>query len=155
MRGHRLRLEMEKWGRNKELVEKNTGSIVAVMPKRSVPTLARGAFEPAITAEGRVDIKVLAKLLDLPLATLAPALGLSRRALDIDPTAAKAQTNARRFLTAMNELAANLTDKRFALFWLKTPYKTFGGRTAADWLKDGDLDGVCAAIDRLVVNQPE
>jgi uncharacterized protein (DUF2384 family) len=94
-------------------------------------------------------------LLDLPLATLAPAFGLTRRALDVNPTAPKAQVRARRFLMMMNELAVNLTQKRYALFWLKTPCTEFGRRTPADWLKDGDLDGVCAAIGRLVVNQPD
>lgn len=114
-----------------------------------------GAFDDAITEEGRVDVKVLARLLDLPLATLAPALGLTRRALDVNPTAPKAQVRARRFLMTMNELAVNLTQKRYALFWLKTPRTEFGRRSPADWLKDGDLDGVCAAIGRLVVNQPD
>jgi hypothetical protein len=128
---------------------------MAVIEKSKSVNLVRGAFDQAITAEGRVDVKVLAGLLDLPLATLAPAFGVSRRALDSNPITPKAQTNARRFVVAMNELATNLTDKRFALFWLKTPYATFAGKTAADWLKDGDLDGVCAAIDRVIVNQPE
>lgn len=130
---------------------------MAVMEKRTAPapTLVRGAFDPAITDDGRVNAKVLAQLLDLPLAAVAPALGTSRRALEVNPTAPKAQANARRLLTAMNELATNLTDKRYALFWLKTPYEAFAGKTAADWLKDGDLDGVCTAINRLIVNQPD
>lgn len=127
-----------------------------VIGKPNIDTLPeRGAFDFAITADGRVDTKVLARLLDLPMTTIAPALGLTRRALDINPTAPKAQPNARRLLIAMNELACNLTDKRYALFWLKTPYTPFGGKTAADWLKEGDLDSVCDEIHRIIVNQPD
>jgi len=115
----------------------------------------RGAFDEAITRDGRVDVKTLARLLDLPLATIAPALGLTQRALNLNPTSAKAQRNAARLLTSMNELARSLLDKRYAIFWLKTPTDVFGGRSAADWLKDGDLNGVCTHISRLVLRQPD
>src|SRR5665213_336623 len=121
---------------------------MAIMNTESTATLpGAGACDAAIHPDGRVDAKALARLLDLPMTTLAPALGLTRRALDMNPTAAKAQPNARRLLTAMNELARNLTEKRYAIFWLKTPYAAFGGHTAADWLKEGDLIGVCAHIN--------
>jgi hypothetical protein len=114
-----------------------------------------GAFDRAMTDDGRVDAKALAQLLDLPMSTVAPALGLTHRALEINPTAPKAQPAARRLLTAMNELALNLTEGRYAVSWLKTPYSAFGGQTAADWLTAGDLDGVCTHIDRLVRRQPD
>ena len=114
-----------------------------------------GAFDEAITADGRVDTKRLARVLDLPLATIAPALGLTQRALNLNPTSAKVQANAARLLTAMNGLARSLSEKRYAIFWLKTPYDVFGGHSAADWLKDGDLNGVCTHINRLVLRQPD
>jgi hypothetical protein len=47
------------------------------------------------------------------------------------------------------------TDRRYAIMWLKSPYKPFAGKKPADWLKDGDLDGVCGEIGRLVANQPD
>lgn len=125
------------------------------MDRQSSDPLPEGAFDGALTPDGRVDTKMLARLFDLPITTIAPALGLTRRALDINPTAPKGQPNARRLLAAMNELAVNFTDKRYALFWLKTPYSAFGGETAADWLERGDLNGVCALINRLVRQQPD
>ena len=115
----------------------------------------RGAFDEAITGDGRVDVKKLARLLDLPLATIAPAIGVTQRALNVNPTSVKAQRNAARLLTAMNELARSLLEKRYAIFWLKTPSDVFGGRSPADWLKDGDLNGVCTHINRLVRRQPD
>ena len=114
-----------------------------------------GAFDDAITADGRVDVKRLALVLDLPLATIAPALGLTQRALKLNPTSPAVQANAARLLTAMNELARSLREKRYAIFWLKTPYDAFGGQSAADWLMDGDLSGVCTHINRFVRRQPD
>jgi hypothetical protein len=129
---------------------------MATMVKQSATAHSTtGAFDDAITADGRVNAKSLARVLDLPLATIAPALGLTQRALNLDPTSPKVQPNAVRLLTAMNELARSLTEKRYAIFWLKTPCDAFGGHTAADWLKDGDLSGVCTYINRLVVRQPD
>jgi hypothetical protein len=120
-----------------------------------MPRSKPGAFDDAIGADGRIDLKTLARALDLPLATIARALGLSQRTGKVNSTSPKVQANAAELLTAMNELALSLTDKRFAIFWLKTPYKALGGRTPADWLKDGDLDGVCSYINRLVRGQPD
>ena len=117
--------------------------------------IERGAFDEAISGDGRIDAKSLARVLELPLATIAPALGLTPRVLNLKPMSAKAQSNAARLLNAMNELARSLPEKRYAIFWLKTPYDVFGGLSAADWLKSGDLNGVCTHIGRLVRRQPD
>ena len=114
-----------------------------------------GAFDDAITADGCIDVKRLALVLGLSLATIAPALGLTQRALKLNPTSPEVQANAARLLAAMNELARSLREKRYAIFWLKTPYDAFGGHSAADWLMDGDLSGVCTHINRLVRRQPD
>ena len=115
----------------------------------------RGAFDEAVAPGGCINVKALAYALDLPLSTMAPALGLTTRAIALDPTALKAQPRAAQLLMAMNELALHLTERRYAVSWLKTPNRTFGNQSAADWLKEGDLDGVCGHIGRLVVGQPD
>ena len=131
-------------------------SITAKMEKQSaIAHLETGAFGDAITSDGRIDAKSLAGLLDLPLATIAPALGLTPRALGLNPASPRVQSNAARLLTAMNELALSLTERRYAIFWLKTPCDAFGGDTPADWLKAGDLSGVCTHINRVVLRQPD
>jgi len=114
-----------------------------------------GAFDDALDARGRIDVKALARGLDVPIAVIAPALGVTPRALNANPTSFKAQSKAAKLLAVMNELALNLTEKRYAIFWLKTPYPAFGGNTAADWLRAGDLDGVCREIRSSIMNEPD
>ena len=121
----------------------------------TVAERTRGAFDGAVGTNGRIDVKVLARELDLPMATIAPALGLSVRALNANPTSFKAQAKAAKLLAAMNELAVNLLAKRYAILWLKTPQTAFGNRTAADWLHEGDLDTVCAEIRSFIMNEPD
>lgn len=127
----------------------------AVMDDRTTASLSSRAFDEAVTRDASIDTKVLARLLGLPLSTLAPAFGVSTRTLEINQVAPKAQDRARQLVAALNKLALNLSDRRYAIMWLKSPYKPFAGKMPADWLEDGDLDGVCDEIERIVANQPD
>jgi hypothetical protein len=100
------------------------------MKRSTTSRAAPGAFDDAITANGRIDPKRLARVLDLPLATIARALGLSQRSAKLSATSPKVQSNAAELL-AMNELALSFTNKRYAIFWLKTSCEAFGGHTPA------------------------
>lgn len=88
-------------------------------------------------------------------ATLAPALGLTVRALNANPTSFKAQAKAAKLLAAVNELALNLIEKHYAILWLKTPQAGLGNRSAADWLREGDVDGVSGEIHSFMMNEPD
>jgi hypothetical protein len=71
---------------------------------------ATHAFDEAVTRDASIDTKVLARILGLPLSTLAPAFGVSTRTLEINPVAPKAQDRARKLVAALNELTLNFTD---------------------------------------------
>lgn len=116
-------------------------------------TASAASAVQAIQANGRVNVRDLAREIDVPIDALAGALGKTTRWLNEEPEAASIQPAASRIVLMVNELAEHLGDKRYALFWLKTPQPEFGDQTPTDYLRAGHLDlvlGLAGDIVRMV-----
>jgi len=122
------------------------------MPSAST---ARSVAEKAIGQQGRVDVIKLASELDIPLDALAGAFKKSRRYLNMEPKAMSVQTDSAKIVRMVDELAKHLGERRFALFWLKTPQPEFRGKTPIDYLRDGHLDLVLGLAHDIVLMVPD
>lgn len=110
-----------------------------------------GAFTDDVTDDrGRINVRSLARALDLPLSTIAPALAFKVRWLSENPTAQNAQPKAVLLLNAANELAGALGGKKYVVLYLKTAQPDFSGETPADQLKKGRLEFFCGYVDEVV-----
>jgi len=118
-------------------------------------TTARSIAEKAIGQQGRVNVVKLADELDIPLDALAGALKKSRRYLNMEPEAKSVQTDAAKIVRMVDELAEHLGERRFALFWLKTPQPEFRGKTPIDYMRGGQLDLVLGLAHDIVFMVPD
>jgi Protein of unknown function (DUF2384) len=118
-------------------------------------TTASSIAEKAIGQQGRVNVVKLASELDIPLDALAGAFKKSRRYLHMEPKAKSVQTDAVKIVRMVDELAEHLGERRFALFWLKTPQPEFRGKTPIDYLRDGHLDLVLGLAHDIVFMVPD
>jgi len=82
--------------------------------------------------EGRVDVKSLARSIDVTVPSIARTLHKSARYLHDHPTARSVQPRALQLVDRVNTLAGELGGLKFALAWLKTPTPELGGRSAMD-----------------------
>jgi hypothetical protein len=120
------------------------------------PRPIRGAFDAdVITDQGRIDVKLLATSLDLPMSTIAPALGLKPRTVNDNPTGASLQPKAAVLLAMANDLAIELGEKRFVVLYLKSPRPEFKGKAAADLLREGKLTSAAVAVRNMVYGVPD
>ncbi len=118
-------------------------------------TVSAHSAVQAISQNGRVNVRDLAQEIDVPLEVLAAALGKSTRWLNADPEAASIQPNAVRIVGMVNDLAEHLGEKRYALFWLKTPQPEFGNATPIDYLREGRLELVLGLANDIVRMVPD
>jgi hypothetical protein len=93
--------------------------------------------------------------MDLTLSQLALILGVAPTRLTESPTNRIIQRSANKLLTMLNELALHLQEKRYALYWLRTPQRELGGLTALDWLMNGRLEEIDDYVGRMVAFQPD
>jgi hypothetical protein len=115
-----------------------------------------GTFTDEVTDDrGRVNVRTLAQALDLPMTTIAPALGLSPRWLNENPTGTKVQPKAVMLLEIANELAAALGGKKYVVLYLKSAQPDFNGETPADQLKDGRLAFLRGYVNEVVTLRPD
>jgi hypothetical protein len=82
--------------------------------------------------DGRVDAKKLAGAIDVTLTQLAQILEMKPKNLTESPTGRKLQEPAMKLVAMMNDVAEYVQDKRYALYWLRTPRRELGDRTALD-----------------------
>jgi len=112
----------------------------------------RAAFEPMPLDQDRVSPQASVG----PRVVIAPAIGLSRRWLDENPTAAKAQRKAAVLLHVINSIAAAFNDeKRYVVLYLNTEQPELHNDTPADLLKKGKLESLASYIDEVVAMRPD
>jgi hypothetical protein len=110
-----------------------------------------------ITDEGRVDVKILARQIDVTVPTIAKLLGKSPKFLNSHPTAPSFQPRALQIVDRVNELAHALGGVPFAIAFLKTPTKELGEKSPLDLLKT-DENGFQAGlnyIDSFLMMDPD
>jgi hypothetical protein len=113
-------------------------------------------FDPdVISDDGRIDAKKLADALDITLTQLAKIINTKPKTLSESPTSRKIQEPASKLLGMMDDVADYLQEKRFAIYWLHTPQRELGDRTALDWLLEGKLDEIRDHVSRIVDRQPD
>ena len=113
-------------------------------------------FDLDVMAEdGRVDAKKLAGAIDVTLTQLAQILEVKPKNLTESPTGRKLQEPAMKLVAMMNDVAEYVQDKRYALYWLRTPRRELGDRTALDCLMQGKLDEIRDHVSRVVDLQPD
>lgn len=114
------------------------------------------AFDADVmAADGRVDFHKLAGVLDLSTSELNLILEVNHSSIDADPTANGPQEVAVKLLTMMNALASFTQERRFALYWLRTPQKELAGATALAWMQEGHLDDIIHFVGALSNFQPD
>ncbi len=115
-----------------------------------------GAFTDGVTDDrGRINVRRLAHALDLPMTTIAPALGFKPRWLNENPTGQNVQPKAVMLLETANELAAALGGKKYVVLYLKTVQPDFKGETAADQLRKGRLNFLRGYVNEVVTLRPD
>lgn len=115
-----------------------------------------GAFTDDVTDEiGRINVRLLAHAIDLPITTLAPALKFSVRWLNENPTSVKVQPKASVLLATVNALAAALGGRKYVVLYMKSPQPDFKGETPADQLKAGRLDYLSGYVDEVTTLRPD
>jgi hypothetical protein len=115
-----------------------------------------GAFTDDVTDDrGRVNVRLLAHALDLPMTTIAPALDLKPRWLNQNPTGQTFQGKAIMLLELVNELASVLGGKKYVALYLKTAQPDFAGATPADQLKKGRLQYLRTYVNDVVTMRPD
>jgi len=130
-------------------------SMVTAVLERTIKA-PLGAFTDDVTDEqGRVNIKQLARALDLPMTTIAPALGLKPRVLNDNPAGKSFQSNAIILLDMANELAVLLGGKKYVVLYLKTGQPDFKDETPADQLKKGRLQFMRSYVNDAITMKPD
>ena len=115
-----------------------------------------GAFTDEVTDDhGRVNIKLLSRALDLPMTTIAPALGLKPRVLNGNPSGKSFQSKAIILLDMANELAQLLGGKKYVVLYLKTAQPDFKDETPADQLKKGRLQFMRTYVNDAITMKPD
>jgi hypothetical protein len=116
----------------------------------------RRPFDSAvISADGRVDAKLLAEALDVTITELAKILDVKPKNLMDLPTARKIQEPASKLLDLMNDVAEYVQEIRYARHWLRTPQRELDDSTVLDWLLKGKLDKIRDYVARVVNVQPD
>lgn len=111
--------------------------------------------DEVVTDSGRIDLKKLARSLDLTMPELAAVLGAKPRSLNAHPTAKRPQEAAIKLVQMVNDLSDTLQERRFALYWLRTPQTELGGDTPLDWLRQGKIEDVRNYVAALTRMQPD
>ena len=113
-------------------------------------------FDLDVVADGgRIDAKKLAGAIDVTLAELARILCVKPKSLTESPTSRKIQEPAIKLVAMMNDVADFVQEKKFALYWLRTPQRELGDHTALHWLLRGKLDDIYDHVARAVSRQPD
>lgn len=129
--------------------------MTTAVPERTIKA-PLGAFTDDVTdAQGRINIKLLAHALDLPMTTIAPALGLKSRVLNDNPTGKSFQSKAIVLLDMANELASLLGGKKYVVLYLKTAQPDFDGETPADQIKKGRLQFMRSYVNDAITMKPD
>jgi hypothetical protein len=121
------------------------------------PTMAITFTAPigaVLTQEGRVNVKQLARELDVTLPQIARVLGRSPQFLRERPTAPSVQPRALQIVDRLNSLAGALGGLKFAIAWLKTPSPELGNISALDALATRFDVGI-THIDGWLTMQPD
>lgn len=110
-----------------------------------------------ITEAGRVDVKILARQIDVTVPTIARVLGKSAKFLNSHPTAPSLQRRALQVVDRVNELAHVLGGVPFAIAFLKTPTKELGERSPLDVLMtdDNGFQAGLSHIDSFLMMDPD
>jgi len=108
-----------------------------------------------INDEGRVDARHLADAMDITITQLAAILGTKPKRLSESPTSRKIQEAATRIVEMMDDLADFLQERRFAVYWLRTPRVELGDQSPLDWLMKGKLEEIRDEVTRTVRLQPD
>ena len=115
-----------------------------------------GVFTDEVTDDrGRVNVRLLAQALDLPMTTIAPALALKPRWLNANPTGQSFQPKAVILLELVNELATVLGGKKYVVLYLKTEQPDFADETPAEQLKKGRLQFLRSYVHDVATQRPD
>jgi uncharacterized protein (DUF2384 family) len=119
---------------------------------------ASAPLNEVITQEGRVDIKSLARAIDVSIPSIARTFGLSARYLNGNPTAKSLQPRALQIVSRLNSLAEVLGGTKFAIAWVNTPTPELGGKSAIQLITSGidrEFDIALQHIDSYLAMDPD
>jgi hypothetical protein len=105
--------------------------------------------------DGRVDARKLAAAIDVTLPQLAQILHVKAKNLSDSPTSRKIQDPAIKLVAMMNDVAEYVSEKPYAVYWLRVPRRELGDQSALDWLMRGKLDEIRDHVARVVDLQPD
>jgi putative PIN family toxin of toxin-antitoxin system len=110
---------------------------------------ARSSLVPAIhdPASGRIDAKLVAAYLDVPLSTLARAVGKDYKAVFKTPGSAALQARLAPIHRTVVGLERILGNRSRALAWLNSPNKQFDGITPMQLVLEGRCEVVAQLLD--------
>ena len=102
-------------------------------------------------ATGRLDAKKVSELFKISLSRIAQAAGLTRQALDENPTSEKAQPLLRLFeRVARLRAHPQIKDAGSLRKWFRKQLPLFSGRSAEELFQEHDLELVATKVDQLL-----
>lgn len=103
---------------------------------------------------GRLDAKRLAKYLEVPVSTLAAALGKKTAAVHKSPDAASLQGGMAPLARALSILSERLGPAREVRAWLNHPHPDLGDRTPMSVVLSGKSEVLADMLRAAVAGQP-
>jgi Protein of unknown function (DUF2384) len=121
------------------------------MPKTLSPQIRR-----MYTAAGKIDARVVAKTLEIPIATVARGLGLKADTVRKYPTSDAIQKPAQHLVGILIELASYFkgNDMKAALIWMRQPNEELGQLSPLEAISEGHLDVVADLVRAIGTGQP-
>jgi FixJ family two-component response regulator len=103
---------------------------------------------------GRVDAKRVADYLSVPLAKLAPALGVKYRTLFKTPSAESVQESLRLIKRVLTILDDMIGDRQTVRAWLNAPHADLGMRTPIQVILGGHVDALLRILENALEGIP-
>ncbi len=103
---------------------------------------------------GRLDAKRIAAYLDLPLKSLAKALGKKYTSVHKTPAAPSLQPDLQRIQRILEMLEDALGDRSSVLAWCHRPHSDLGNRTPMDVLLAGHPGAISDMLEAALIGTP-
>ena len=126
----------------------------ALEAARRVPVLEVSSRELHDPESGRIDAKRVAEFLGVPLAQLAPTLGVNYPALHKTPDTAAVQPGLRPIKQSIDLVSRITLSQSDARAWLNSPHPDLGGKTPIEVILAGQAGAIVTMLGNAMAGIP-
>lgn len=135
----------------KDLIRRVRRALAGAARSRRLEVPNRELHDPK---NGRIDAEQVASFLDVPLAKLAPALGVKYAALHKTPSAPGLQEKLQPIKRTIDLVSRFTLSRSDARAWLNNPHPDLGGSTPMDSILEGQAGAVATLLDNAFAGIP-